>query len=70
MAMTRWERKAALGHGAVKEIADALGLSRPHVSQVLNGHRRDRKVEVAAARKLGKPVDEVFEPVGQTASVA
>jgi len=63
MAMTRWERKAALGHGGVKEIAERVGLSHPHVSQVLNGRRRDRKVEVAIARKLNRPVDEVFEPV-------
>ncbi len=63
MALTRHERKEQLGHGAVAEIARRTGRSEGHVSQVLNCEktgRRDRKVEVAAARMLNKPVDEVF----------
>jgi hypothetical protein len=67
MALTKWERKERLGHGAVKEIAQATQRSEGHVSQVINGKRRDRVVEVAAARRLQMPVDEVFEPVQQKA---
>ena len=62
MALTKWERKERLGHGAVKEIAEATDRSEGHVSQVINGKRRDRVVEVAVARRLQMPVDEVFEP--------
>ena len=62
MGMSRWERKAALPYGAAKQIAERLGVAEPHVSQVLHGKRRDRRVEVAIARMIGKPVDEVFPP--------
>lgn len=62
MALSKYERKEKLGHGAVKEIAAATGRSEGHVSQVINGKRRDRVVEVAAARRLQMSVDEVFEP--------
>jgi hypothetical protein len=62
MALTKWERKEKLGHGAVREIAGATELSEGHVSQVINGKRRDRVVEVAVARRLQMPVDEVFTP--------
>lgn len=67
MALTRWERKERLGHGAVKEIAAATERSEAHVSRVVNGHRRDRVVEVAVARRLQLPVDAVFEAVAQKA---
>lgn len=70
MAMTRWERKAALRHGAVTEIARRVGVTKQHVSHVLNDKRRDRKVEVAAARMIGRPVDDVFEPVPARAGAA
>lgn len=63
MALTKWERKERLGHGAVKEIATATERAEGHVSMVINGKRRDRVVEVAVARRLQMPVDEVFEPV-------
>lgn len=62
MALTKWERKERLGFGAVQAIATATGRSKGHVSQVINGKRRDRVVEVAAARRLQLPVDEVFAP--------
>lgn len=67
MAMTRWERKAALAYGATAEIADKLELTRGHVSQVVNGKRRDRRVEVAVARKVGRPVRDVFPALEQEA---
>lgn len=63
MAMTRWERKAALPFRAAKEISIRLGKSESLVSAVVTGKARNRDIEVAIARKIGKPVDEVFEPV-------
>jgi len=68
MALTRWERKERLGHGAAKKIAEATDRSESHVSMVINEKRRDRVVEVAIARRLQMPVDEVFEP--ETKAVA
>lgn len=74
MAMTRWQRKEKLdeklGHGAVGEIASRAKKSLTHTSQVINGHRRDRDVEVAVARAIGRPVDEVFEPIQASDNVA
>lgn len=60
MALSKWERKARLGFGAVTEIAEAMQLSKGHVSQVVSGNRRDRKVEVVVARRLRMPVAKVF----------
>lgn len=60
MPLSKYERKEKLGHGAVKEIATATKRSEGHVSQVINEKRRDRVVEVAVARRLQMPVDEVF----------
>lgn len=70
MAMSRWERKAALRHGAMKEVAKRTGRTLGHVSEVVRGNRRDRKVEVAIARAVGKPVDEVFEPLAPKVGAA
>lgn len=70
MALSKWERKERLGHGAVKEIAEATERSEGHVSQVINGKRRDRVVEVAVARRLQLPVDEVFEPEAEATQAA
>ena len=60
MALSNDEIKKRLGYGAVTEIAKRTSRTKGHVSQVINGKRRDRKVEVAAARKLGMKVEEVF----------
>jgi hypothetical protein len=62
MPMSRWDRKALLPHGAVTQIAQRTGRAKSHVSSVIHGHRRDRRVEVAVARLLRLPVDEVFPP--------
>lgn len=62
MAMSRWERKAALRYGRAKEIAEKLGLSESLVSQVLHGTKRHRDIEVAIARAIGRAVDDVFPP--------
>ncbi len=60
VTLDKYEIKKRLGHGAVTRIAKQTGRTIGHVSQVLSGDRRDRKVEVAASRKLGLRVDEVF----------
>lgn len=70
MALSKWERKERLGHGAIREIAKATTRSEGHVSQVVNGKRRDRVVEVAVARRLQMAVDDVFEPAQAKALVA
>lgn len=71
MPLTIADRKHLMPHGAQKEIASALGVSKSYVSSVVNGEiraktqaarRRLRIAQVAIARKLGKPVDEVFPP--------
>lgn len=66
MTLTVSERKARLGHGAATEIAAHVKgrkgkpLTRGHVSQVLSGLRPDRKVERAAARRLGMKIEDAF----------
>lgn len=62
MPLTRWERKARLGHGAVSEIARREKQPISVVSEVLNGRRRNRKVEVAIARRLRMRHADVFPP--------
>lgn len=44
----------------MSEIADELGLSRPHVSQVISGKRRSPRVEQAIAAKVGKKREQLF----------
>lgn len=62
MPLTRWERKEQLGHGALKKIAKRTERSPGHVTHVVAGHRRDKRVEKEVARRLKLPVDEVFPP--------
>ena len=62
MALTPDEIKDRLGWGGVTRLAKATGTTKGHVSQVINRLRRDRKVEVAAARRIRVRVDEVFPP--------
>jgi hypothetical protein len=62
MPLSKYERKEKLGYGAAKKIARQLKRSEGHVSQVISGTRRDAKVEEAVARRIGLPVEEVFEP--------
>lgn len=68
MPLSRWDRKALLPHGAVTQIASRTGRAKSHVSSVIHGHRRDRRVEVAVARLLRLPVDDVFPPARETAA--
>lgn len=44
----------------VQAIADGIGYTRGHVSQVLHGKRRHRATEEAIARAIGKSVGRVF----------
>lgn len=64
MTLTPDEIKAGLKWGGVTRVAVATGTTKGHVSQVIHGLRRHRKVEVAVARRLRSKVDEVF-PVQQ-----
>ncbi len=68
MALGRWEIKSRLRFGALSEIAASTDRTLGHVSQVVSGLRRDRKVEVAVARKLRMKVEDVFPPKGQVAA--
>lgn len=69
MAMSKWQRKERLGHGAAQKIATLLELTRGHVAMVIRGDRRDARVEAVVAGMLGRPVDEVFEPKPSPESV-
>lgn len=63
MPMKPADRKAELVRRGVTlaDIARALEVSGPHVSQVLYGKRRSPRVEQAIAEAIGKPVSRVFE---------
>lgn len=60
MGPSRWERKEKLGHGGVTAIAKKTGFSVNYVSEVINGRKRNRKIEVATARKLRVKVADAF----------
>lgn len=64
MPMPPLHRKAYLviQRTTVAAIARELGLSHGHVSQVLHGLRRHEQTEIAIAKKIGRPVSEVFPP--------
>jgi predicted transcriptional regulator len=59
---TALERKVALMRAGVtmKEVAEELGVSPPHVSQVVAGKRRSPRVEQAIASKVGKKREQLF----------
>lgn len=61
--LTPDEIKQRLGWGGITRIAAATSTTKGHVSQVVNGLRRHRKVEVAVARRLRAKVDDVFPVV-------
>lgn len=61
--LTPDEIKQRLGWGGITRIAAATLTTKGHVSQVVNGLRRHRKVEVAVARRLRAKVDDVFPVV-------
>lgn len=68
--MTRHERKDALGHGAVKQIAAELECSPSLVSRVVNGKATSARVARAVAARIGLPVELVFGGQVATRSAA
>ncbi len=50
--INREQLKRSLPHGAIKEIADKLGVSYATVSRFLNGHCDNDKIEVAILEYL------------------
>ena len=62
MPLTPLERKAqmVLKQISQTDLAEELGVTQPHVSQVISGERRSPRVEEAIAAKLGMPVEVVF----------
>lgn len=55
MALTYYERKARLPHGAVSRVAEEEGCVASKVSYVLAGRVRDRAVEARLARLMRDP---------------
>jgi transcriptional regulator with XRE-family HTH domain len=64
MPLTALERKAKLllSGRSQMEIAEELGVVPQHVSEVIRGERRSKRVEQAIADALGLPIEEVFDP--------
>jgi len=66
MPLSVWQRKEALPFGAQKQIAEEEKVDPSFVSRVINDKalnhdpKKVRRVQVRIARKLGKPVAEVF----------
>lgn len=68
IAMTRWERKDRLSHGAQKRVAERLGIDQALVSRVVNTEKtgvRHAGIEQAVADEIGLPVEAVFPPKGE-----
>ena len=70
MPMTKEQRKIALADSGrtMTSIAEELEVTLPHVSLVVSGERRSPRVEEAVAKAIGRPVEEVFDPVQQPAA--
>lgn len=71
MPLTVAERLHRAPHGVQRDVAAELGLSKTTVSKIMRGEMVPktpkakatmRKVQVAVARRLRLPVDEVFPP--------
>lgn len=69
MPLTASDRTERLEHGAQREIAAKLGVAESYVSAVVTGDARPktgrgrktvRRIQVAVAREIRLPVDEVF----------
>lgn len=69
MPLTIAERKHQMPFGAQLEVAKAEGVSPSYISAVMSDEvfpktpatrKKLRRIQVALARKLGKPVDEAF----------
>lgn len=70
--MSPADRKAELVRNGQKmvRIARELGVSVSHVSLVVSGFRRNRRVEQAVADAIGKPLDGVFPPMPEKQQAA
>lgn len=62
LPLSRHERKDRLGHGGVSEIAALAGVDVSFVSRVLNGHKRNDRIEALITGRIGKPGEQVFPP--------
>lgn len=60
--LTADEVKEKLGRGGVTALARELGVSKAHLSLVLNGHRRSPRVEAEIAARMGVPAEQIFAP--------
>jgi Ner family transcriptional regulator len=72
MPLSHLERKAKLilsGRNQL-EIAEELDVAPQHVSEVIRGDRRSRRVEQAIADAIGMPVGEVFPPASDETEAA
>ncbi len=64
--MNRFERKERIGHGGISELSRQLELSVSTVSMVVSDKTDTlspptiQRVQKAVAKRIGKPVDEVF----------
>ena len=65
------QRKAALVLAGIRQsdIARRVGVAQTHVSDVIHGRRRSRRVEAAIADALGRRVEDVFPPRVQHSAV-
>lgn len=74
MPLSIAERKHQMPFGAQLDVARAEGVSKSYVTAVMNGEvfpktprtrKQLRRVQVALARKLGRPVADVFPDTEQ-----
>lgn len=62
VVLTRMERKERLGHGGVSEVAALAGVTPSFVSKVVNGHKRNARIENLIIGRIGRPGEDVFPP--------
>lgn len=64
MALSRWQIKAALGHGGAQEIADEANEHKTTVSKVIARERTSGRtvlrIRALIARKIGKEYADVW----------
>jgi transcriptional regulator with XRE-family HTH domain len=72
MPLSHLERKAklVLSGRSQSDLAAELDVAPQHVSEVIRGDRRSRRVEQAIADAIGMPVEQVFPPPSDSASEA